>query len=689
MPKTRIIPVGWETAGHRFQGMLAEQLRLLVADGTLAAPAPDADGGDAAPPAQDPACLYRFGATPAGRGSSSLRQVVFWPPGGTLARSGRPGPMRRDTVVVTSEWARGRAIAAGAAPARVTVVTPGVDGATFSPLSRAERDVVRAGLGLAGDETVLLAVAESVDDGGLDLVFRALARLRGAGHRVRLLVKADGPGADCDEAVRRAAADEPGLDWAAALSAVATLPGDLAPADWRRLYGAADILVSPARAGTFDFAALEALACGCPVVATRGGAGDDILDDDLAWRIPGALRRDAAGGAFIEPDLDAFVDALAEIAAGRGFDRLRFAAARIRLLGAVTWERSARALGAVLTGEEAPGPARPTLLHGLPQPTRDRFRIAPARDLAALRRMARAQLACPGPEALSIVVQGPCLREATEPGAPSIDEALASIRRRFPGAQIVVSTWIGSDIDGLDADDIVLSPDPGPLAHPLHLPNNVNRMVTSTANGLAAATRTFCIKTRNDVLFASDALMRHLLTAAPQSAGLERRVWAMASRIETSLRPYHPSDMLMFGLTEDLRRLWDVPALSTSDMFIEEPPSQIERMSSEQAVFVSFLNGAGVDVRMAHGYDGQWDVVAGSLKHMLATFDAIGDDEMGISLPPRFQAFKKPEQCYTRQDFDAVRAEFHDNPLETCTRVYRAFHQTVGRLSGHRPQASS
>lgn len=49
----------------------------------------------------------------------------------------------------------------------------------------------------------------------------------------------------------------------------------------RRLYNAADVVVVPSRREPFGLVALEALACGCPVVATNQGGLPDIVNDKV------------------------------------------------------------------------------------------------------------------------------------------------------------------------------------------------------------------------------------------------------------------------------------------------------------------------------------------------------------------------------------------------------------------------
>src|SRR5205823_141071 len=49
---------------------------------------------------------------------------------------------------------------------------------------------------------------------------------------------------------------------------------------------AADCLVMPYRGEGFCLPALEAMACGVPVIVPEGGPTDDFVDESVGWRIP-------------------------------------------------------------------------------------------------------------------------------------------------------------------------------------------------------------------------------------------------------------------------------------------------------------------------------------------------------------------------------------------------------------------
>jgi D-inositol-3-phosphate glycosyltransferase len=151
---------------------------------------------------------------------------------------------------------------------RTSVVPWGVDRGWFCPGDRA---AARAQLGLSGEGEWLLFVGRLVPVKGLDRLLRSLPAVAAQRPGTRLLVAGgDGPhGPDTKAGVALAAE----LGIAARIQWLGPVPRREMP----RLYRAADCLVVPSRYESFGLAALEALACGTPVVATRVGALDAMV----------------------------------------------------------------------------------------------------------------------------------------------------------------------------------------------------------------------------------------------------------------------------------------------------------------------------------------------------------------------------------------------------------------------------
>jgi glycosyltransferase involved in cell wall biosynthesis len=79
------------------------------------------------------------------------------------------------------------------------------------------------------------------------------------------------------------------------------------------LYRSCDVFVSPYRGEGFSLPTLEAMACGLPVIVTKGGATDDFVDESVGWLIPAEERSigssidgiELTGEAtLLEPDVD-------------------------------------------------------------------------------------------------------------------------------------------------------------------------------------------------------------------------------------------------------------------------------------------------------------------------------------------------------------------------------------------------
>ena len=163
---------------------------------------------------------------------------------------------------------------------------------------------------------------------------------------------------------------------------------------------------------------------------------------------------------------------------------------------------------------------------------------------------------------ISFVVQGAIDRAATP-------ACIQSIRQWYPGAEIVLSTWESADVNDLDYDVLVTSPDPG--AYNVMLPGTVtvmgngNRQIVSTKNGLLKASRKYAVKLRNDIVFSGDKwldMWDRFPERVPEWRMFRERViigsWYARNPRREVPKVFHPSDWFMFGLREDLLLLWDI-----------------------------------------------------------------------------------------------------------------------------------
>jgi len=151
----------------------------------------------------------------------------------------------------------------GADPGRIAVIPCGVDTELFTPGDQA---AARATLGLdAGPQ--LLYVGRLAPIKGLETLLDGMARLHAAGSPAHLTIV----GGDADEPLDGHEAELRSRLARLALGDAVTFVGAQPQERLRTWYVAADATVLPSYYESFGMVALEAMACGSPVVASRVG----------------------------------------------------------------------------------------------------------------------------------------------------------------------------------------------------------------------------------------------------------------------------------------------------------------------------------------------------------------------------------------------------------------------------------
>jgi D-inositol-3-phosphate glycosyltransferase len=160
---------------------------------------------------------------------------------------------------------------------KVCTIPPGVDLELFEPRSRSAS---RTEIGIAPDERVVLFVGRIDPIKGIDTLIEAAEIMHSKGSiqpaPTFLIVGGDvgadgapvGPLADVAELIER-------LGIAASFRLVGSQPQDQLPV----FYAAADVVAVPSRYESFGLVAVEALACGRPVVASRVGGLRFTIDE--------------------------------------------------------------------------------------------------------------------------------------------------------------------------------------------------------------------------------------------------------------------------------------------------------------------------------------------------------------------------------------------------------------------------
>jgi D-inositol-3-phosphate glycosyltransferase len=204
-----------------------------------------------------------------------------------MARAGEVEPPQRALVeqrmmdkasaVVVSTEHEGDAIRSlyGRSHRNVKTIPAGVDLDLFRPMPK---QAARAALGLNGDKVVLY-VGRLEPLKGVDILIEALSRLDDQ-TGIRLMVV--GGSLEGGELPRlKSWAEQLGL------GASVTFTGSVDQSELPLYYNAADIFALPSYYESFGLVALEAMACGTPVVASRvGGLGTFVKDGLSGYLIP-------------------------------------------------------------------------------------------------------------------------------------------------------------------------------------------------------------------------------------------------------------------------------------------------------------------------------------------------------------------------------------------------------------------
>lgn len=178
---------------------------------------------------------------------------------------------------------------------------------------------------------------------------------------------------------------------------------------------------------------------------------------------------------------------------------------------------------------------------------------------------------------LTFCIQGPLV---SSDGSPIALQLYESVTRFFPESEVVISSWEEHERFQFPGPKYVFSVDPGSGLRRLRGPeNNINRQITTSSKALEFVDSEFAVKVRSDLLFKNANVLRFLPLVKPEIdkvhnipimqgrlVVMDRHTYSPQKKTAVSL-PLHISDNFQFGLTEDLRRLWNVPFISYEDEY--------------------------------------------------------------------------------------------------------------------------
>jgi hypothetical protein len=244
---------------------------------------------------------------------------------------------------------------------------------------------------------------------------------------------------------------------------------------------------------------------------------------------------------------------------------------------------------------------------------------------------------------ITFVVQG-----AIDPSLTPL--ALQSICEHSPESKVIVSTWENSSISSLDDFQFTLieSKDPGNAPRgeaPDSKPNNVNRQIVSTYAGLQAVTTNYVIKFRSDFILKNTSFLKYFAKLREFDSDYrvfsERLLVCMYGTRKPLAKhytlPYHVSDFIVFGKTEDLKKLYNIPMV-TADEFnyfkthpeIPRSTYAVNRYNAEQSIVISCLRKQGKVINCRFSTDITPEIAIESDKYLVNNFYPISFKKFGV-----------------------------------------------------------
>lgn len=259
-------------------------------------------------------------------------------------------------------------------------------------------------------------------------------------------------------------------------------------------------------------------------------------------------------------------------------------------------------------------------------------------------------------EDISVVVQGAIVPILTKLN-------LQHIRKFLPRSKIILSTWEGSNLDGLDFDELVLNKDPGGFSHNYCdgvKVNNVNRLIVSSLNGIKTANSRYVFKIRSDFLLQGNSFLRFfdLFKFVESDFALFKHKILACSYFtrdpSKSNLAYHPSDIAFFGFKTDLFDLFDIDLMTESDEFFFEKNGYRERRyAPEQFVFISFLEKRNRKVLCNNSKVIDKYQIVETERYLASNFVLLDWRQFNLKPPQKFYNYRKLDHftCITHVEW--------------------------------------
>lgn len=252
------------------------------------------------------------------------------------------------------------------------------------------------------------------------------------------------------------------------------------------------------------------------------------------------------------------------------------------------------------------------------------------------------------PEDISFVIQGELKSEL-------YPEITKNIRQFFPYAEIVLASYVGTDVRGLDYDKLALVKDPGCLHNsdqPNAKPNNVNRQIQTTLAGLKVATGKYAFKLRSDFLINGQDFLSYF-NQFPMTDHkykiFENKIlapifFARDPRAKKDKLPFHPSDIAFFGLRSDLLNLFDIPLMPKEEAtYYKYKKNFYCRYTPEQYLWINCLRKNSKNIECDHYRDCNDSIAEETERYIASNFIYLDYEQFNLTPTEKLRLFSENE----------------------------------------------
>jgi glycosyltransferase involved in cell wall biosynthesis len=248
----------------------------------------------------------------------------------------------RVSMITPSKWSKAGFEKSGADPESVAVVPHGVDTALFRRPTADERLAARTALGLNEDEFAFLNIGAMSRNKNPAMLLASFGEVLNHYPKARLVLKGSDDLYQSYELLKSAMAASV-EQLGRVLPRLTYIGRSMSFSEMAALYQAADCYVTPYSAEAFNLPALEAAACGLPIICTAGGPTDEFTNSSFARYIKSTEVVELHGEqekTFLRPDPEHLTQLMTEIIEDRAFTVAAAESGPAHVMAGFTWRHA-------------------------------------------------------------------------------------------------------------------------------------------------------------------------------------------------------------------------------------------------------------------------------------------------------------------------------------------------------------